>query len=221
METSQWSQVIERLEKLERQNRRMKQAGIAGLLFISCVLLMGQAPSTKAVEANEFILRDTSGKTLGRWTIEKGLPKMEMYDVTKRQQTTFGIASALVGLGGRGATVPQPVLRMEEGDTSTVLLVGTGGSNLIFNTSGDNASSVMLGMSLFGPQLFLGRNGKSNATLSITGSGPSLEITDEAGFQTTIGNAELETARTGESHKTSAASVILFDKDKKVLWKAP
>ena len=215
METSEWSAVIGRLEKLEKQNRRMKQAGIAGLLFISCVLLMGQAPSTKTVEANEFVLRDSGGKTLGRWTIERGFPKIEMYDGEKLQRTTFGIA----GVFGRGA--PQPLLQMVDGDTSTLLFVGTGASNLVFNSNGDNASSVMLGMTLFGPQLFLGRNGKSKAGLSITGSGPSLDITDEAGFQTTIGNAELETVRTGESHKTSAASVILFDKDKNVLWKAP
>jgi hypothetical protein len=29
------------------------------------------------------------------------------------------------------------------------------------------------------------------------------------------------TPRTGETHKTSAASLVLFDKDKNVIWKAP
>ncbi len=40
------------------------------------------------------------------------------------------------------------------------------------------------------------------------------------GFQTVLGGTDLETPRTGETHKTSAASVVLFDKDKIVLWQA-
>ena len=39
--------------------------------------------------------------------------------------------------------------------------------------------------------------------------------------KTVIGSIDLETPRTGETHKTSAASVVLFDKDKQVVWQAP
>lgn len=46
-------------------------------------------------------------------------------------------------------------------------------------------------------------------------------IFDDAGFEARIGGIDLVTPRTGETSKTSAASVVLFDKDKKVLWKAP
>ena len=44
-----------------------------------------------------------------------------------------------------------------------------------------------------------------------------MSLTDREGFQTIVGSNRLETTRTGETHKTSAASVVLFDKDKKVL----
>ncbi len=40
-------------------------------------------------------------------------------------------------------------------------------------------------------------------------------------FQTIIGNIDLVTPHTGETSRTSAASVVLFDKDTDVLWKAP
>ena len=50
---------------------------------------------------------------------------------------------------------------------------------------------------------------------------PTLQITDEAGFMSVIGSADLQTPRTGEAHKTSAASLVLFGKDGKVLWSAP
>ena len=49
----------------------------------------------------------------------------------------------------------------------------------------------------------------------------SLQVSDKEGFQATFGTTDLVTPRTGETHKTSAASVVLFDKDGTVLWKAP
>jgi len=44
--------------------------------------------------------------------------------------------------------------------------------------------------------------------------GPLLTLLDEEGSMARIGTAP-------ETHKTYAASVVLFDKDKKVLWQAP
>jgi len=49
----------------------------------------------------------------------------------------------------------------------------------------------------------------------------NLNITDAEGFETSVGVEDLVTPKTGESHKTSAASVVLFDKNKKVIWQAP
>ncbi|MBI3895033.1 MAG: hypothetical protein HY313_03790 [Acidobacteria bacterium] len=51
-----WQAIVERLEKLEKQNRRMMQAGALILVVAASVLLMGQAPSYRVVEANEFVL---------------------------------------------------------------------------------------------------------------------------------------------------------------------
>jgi hypothetical protein len=49
-----------------------------------------------------------------------------------------------------------------------------------------------------------------------------LELSDDAGFKSSLGvTKELVTLRTGETHQTSAASLLLFDKDKNVIWKAP
>jgi len=43
-------------------------------------------------------------------------------------------------------------------------------------------------------------------------SQPVIELTDEQGFQTTIGRTELEAEKTGEGRKMSAASIVIFDK---------
>ncbi len=58
------------------------------------------------------------------------------------------------------------------------------------------------------------------------GAGPSwkertAKIPQQANELAKIGSTELETPRTGETHKTSAASVVLFGKDGKALWTAP
>jgi hypothetical protein len=38
-------------------------------------------------------------------------------------------------------------------------------------------------------------------------------------FQATVGSTDLVTPETGESRKTSAASVVMFGKDGKVIWR--
>jgi hypothetical protein len=49
-----------------------------------------------------------------------------------------------------------------------------------------------------------------------------LELSDDAGFKSNLGvTKNLVTVQTGESHQTSAASLLLFDKDTNVIWKAP
>ena len=63
-------------------------------------------------------------------------------------------------------------------------------------------------------------NGKGEQRLFL---GPGqLELSDDAGFKSSLGvTKELVTIRTGETHQTSAASLLLFDKEQKVIWKAP
>jgi hypothetical protein len=49
----------------------------------------------------------------------------------------------------------------------------------------------------------------------------TVELTDAQGFQSTLGATALVTPKTGETHKTSAASLVMFDKKQNVIWKAP
>jgi len=79
-------QITARLLMLEKQNRRFKQLGAAALIIAATVLVTGQAaPPKKTIEAQEFILRDTTGKvraklamsreqTINSGTAEKPIP---------------------------------------------------------------------------------------------------------------------------------------------------
>jgi hypothetical protein len=63
-------------------------------------------------------------------------------------------------------------------------------------------------------------NGRGELRLSLEPG--HLELSDDDGFQSSLGvEKNLVTVRTGETHQTSAASLILFDKAKNVIWKAP
>jgi len=53
--------LAERVTRLEAQNRRFRKAGIAALVVASAVAVMGQARTSRVLEANEFVLKDNSG----------------------------------------------------------------------------------------------------------------------------------------------------------------
>jgi len=51
---------------------------------------------------------------------------------------------------------------------------------------------------------------------------PALQIYDEAGMlRTTLGSAALQAVRTGATTQTAESSLVLFEREGKVLWQAP
>ncbi len=74
--TSEWTLVMNRLERLEKKNRKMKQIGALALILIGAVLLVGQVSSKRRVEANEFIVKDDSGRVRGELSASLG-PKLD------------------------------------------------------------------------------------------------------------------------------------------------
>ena len=53
------------------------------------------------------------------------------------------------------------------------------------------------------------------------GDTPGITIADEEGFEAILGITSTVNTRTGRTNQTSAASLILFGKDRKVIWSAP
>ena len=110
----------------------------------------------------------------------------------------------------------------------------------LFIRSLNGESDVLLGTDTSGPFLRMGPlTGKATATLnpdnlSLEGpvgklrialnheaGGPNLTIEDNEGYSTVLGRSDFVQAKTGKQEQTPAASLVLFDKDKKVLWAAP
>lgn len=76
---------------------------------------------------------------------------------------------------------------------------------------------------LMGPAgiYFRTEEGKEVQKVGFHASGPTIELSDKQGFQTTIGSTDLVTTKSGEARKTSAASIVIFNKAGAVIWRAP
>jgi hypothetical protein len=191
-QTNGFAELQWRIARLETQNRRFKRLGTVGLIVVACLVVIGQAaPSKKIAEANEFILRDDSGNIRARLF------------VTEKQTTKMTIP---------GSTDPVPVtfnpkptlaLYNEKGETAGII-------------DDNSLSFIKSHVSLSGGVLSIG-----DQTAAVVVSPYSVGLFDEEGYETTLGRRALATARTGETHLTSAASLVMFDKNKKVIWKAP
>ena len=78
--------------------------------------------------------------------------------------------------------------------------------------------SVLTGM---GSQLSLvGARPDIQARMAVAPEGTSLEMSDSDGFTTSIGNG-MQASKGKQPKKTTAASVTLYGKDRKVLWSTP
>lgn len=183
--------ILKRLEKLERQNRRMKLAGLGAFVIAGTLLLMGQ---TRRVHPSTIT---ATGFVL--------------VDAQGRERATLAMYN-----GG-----PRLDLYDENGKARAGLTVTSDGPGLgLFDANG----KARVGLSAFsdGPGLALfDANGKPRVGLVAFSDGPVLDLSDANGFTADIGVTDLVTPVTGETHKTSAASIVLFGKDKKLLWSAP
>jgi hypothetical protein len=267
--TSEFAAVMTRLERLEKQNRRIRQMGALTLLLIGSVFLMGQATGKRSLEANEFILRDASGKVRAKLFIDQDGPQFALFGTDGKQNVELSGSDGvpklsfldgdkvIVELGGgiepshlylrrwdgsdsiklTGALLPLPAKRgtplppgaitpglsfYGANDKITVGLsedwLGAGSLSLYGRNGEGPLVSLDSDFLETGPQLLLSGKNKGEATRM---SATSIELSDKEGFEAKIGVAGLVTPRTGETHTTSAASVVLLDKDKTVIWKAP
>jgi hypothetical protein len=65
---------------------------------------------------------------------------------------------------------------------------------------------------------------KGQDRIDLVGSeelGPSLKLSDSQGYSTVVGKAQLIEPGTGETHETSASSLVMFGKNRNVIWRAP
>jgi hypothetical protein len=120
---------------------------------------------------------------------------------------TIGKGSELT-LGNANA---QPMMR---------LIVSTNASDLHF--FGSRKSGMNLGLDSGSPGIsMIGEDGNGGARITFKEPGPSFTVEDAKGFSAIVGATKLEELKHRKSDLSSAASIILLDKDKNVIWQTP
>jgi hypothetical protein len=189
--------VLKRLDRLERQNRWLRRTGALAVVAVSALLLMGlTGPGGRAISAEEFDLVDGGGRVRGKLGFDDNgkakSPALDLYDAN-------GIAVAtLYASMGR-----------------------TGG--LLLDDADSGASISLITTALVGPELRLSDTRGVRVALSLwrdTGD-VSLELSDGNGNRSVLGAVASGGPVPRETGRTSAASLVMFGKDGKVLWHAP
>jgi hypothetical protein len=146
----------------------------------------------KNIEAESFILKDSAGRS-----------------------------RADLSMGGTG-----PSFRLLDQNGSALVTVSLndaapGGPFVLLSDPQHRAGLSMSVLQGGGSQLSLtGEDGAAHAHIGVTPDGTNIELSDREGFSASIGNGTQAT-KGGQVKKTSAASIALFDKDRKVLWSHP
>jgi hypothetical protein len=212
-ETREFHALFSRVERLEKENRRLKQGALAFLLLIASVGLMAQtkqkppAPTSSqrpkgrapapapagptAVEAQSFILKDSNGHVRAELGLTGSTPSLKFRDES---------GSALVTLA-LNSDAP-------------------GGPLLLLSDPQHHASVALSVLEHAGPQFSLtGERADIQLHMGVAPDGTTLELSDKNGFTTSIGNGVVP--KNGQAKTTSAASIVLFGKQRKVLWSVP
>jgi hypothetical protein len=149
------------------------------------------------------------------------------------EQVQLGANKEFVGLAIYEKEI-RAGLSMQKGATALDLFDASGQPKVTLNFSSlgsgftmfdphDKASlSMSVSPAVGGPVFSMfDSTGGSRVTLVTPDGEPSLKLEDKEGFAATLGQADLLVPGTGRKENTSAASIVLFGKDKKVLWSAP
>jgi hypothetical protein len=130
---------------------------------------------------------------------------------------TKGNVRAWLGVIGEGSEL---ILGNSNQQPRMSLEVSVDAADLHF--FGSRKGGMTLGVNSGEPAISLvGANGNGGAELSFAGNGPGLTLHDAKGLSTIVGATELNIPENAAAHQISAASVMLLDKDKKVVWRAP
>lgn len=220
-------QLLERVGKLERLVRRLELGiAVAGALLIALI-------ATAVVRMRSTTL---AGDTLS-------VRQLDITDAKGTQRVVIGVAAdgpevKLLGADGKdlvadlsgyshgamlalnyglGTGTPEMAIISADQAGSGLELEGRGpvggkGSGLLRLRSHGSAASF---------QMWDGGDMSEHLDLEATDEGPSVRLADRGGYSSTLGAEETVIGRTGEHQKTSAASLVLFGNDGKVLWSAP
>jgi hypothetical protein len=196
-----------RIERLERQNQLFRRGALTCLIALVSIGLMGQtkrprkaAPTPppaapvvpEKIEAESFIMKDSNGKIRAELSMAATGPTFKLLDESGT-----------------------PLIKLSLNDSSPQ------GPMMLFSDPQHHAGVSLSVLEAMGSQLSLvGARPDIQARMEVAPEGTSLEMSDADGFTTSIGNG-IQASKGKQPKKTTAASVTLYGKDRKILWSTP
>jgi hypothetical protein len=211
------SELVERLERLEDANRRLKTVsavvlivGLAAIYSVSCVRRQrsdgGQTIYDKIVAHEIEVVGRSGGAGVKIFMLCPSattcLPVLQLFDEHGKLGSALGTGSlSLVDEKGR-ASLDASSLQFSS-STKKVL----GQETVRLGTSVDGGGSLSL-------------QGSGLSWVYLDSDSPTIELGDPKGFTTTLGSTQLAAPRTGETRRTSAASIVMSERSD-IIWEAP
>jgi len=194
---------------------------VSSMFFIGEPVFAQKTPQhPKVITAEEFRLLDKDGYLLARLGIDSTSPgSLATFALFGRSGKPF----AELGYLKYPPSPESPMLALHSGGESVIVqaLMGMGGFKLKDEKGKIRASLDLL---LDIPVLRLNdKDGRPRVLLTLDGDGnPSLNLRDEnQKGRAVLGSTSLETTRIGEVITRPVSSLVLFDKDEKVIWSVP
>ena len=185
------------LAQLKKRMNRWRTATLAAIAGIAALALIGavgeRAYIPAVIKAHRFVLVGPSGKP------------------------AIVLVSSPIG--------PALIFYGPSGKNTALLVSDSSGASLSFYGPSGKPTALLVSDSSGAELDLYGPSGNPTASLyggnQNKGFGPNLSVGDLTGFHSVLGVTNLLTPTTGESHQTSAASLVMFNKKGKVIWQAP
>jgi hypothetical protein len=228
-------ELLARLEKLERENKRFRRLGVtavvvaaalAGMYATRTVPLRDHAGVPGVVKAHELEIVDSRGKARIKLTTVMGGTYVTLLDSqgTTREGMFLGSdGSPHIALDDAQVKARLSMDVDSDGSPNVSLSDAQGQVPLDLGVGSDGSSEVRLSDTHGMPRAVVGVLADGSPYVTLLGSSPDIKLSDAEGFEMDLGTASTVSIATGETHQTSADSIVMFGNDKKhrVMWKAP
>ena len=231
--------ILSRIARLEAQNRAWKRGALVALVAVAALALLA-VTSVGPFEVG--LMGQTSqtgqtGQTQRKTTPRAATPRSAAPAPTPAPATAAmpknieaesfllkdanGKVRAELSMGGTG---PSLKFRDQAGMALVTLSLNDsapGGPFLLLSDPQHHAGLSMSVLEGAGSQLSLtGERADVQAHIAVTPEGTSLALSDQEGFTANLGSG-MQPSKNGQVKKTTAASITLLNKDRKLLWSAP
>ena len=213
-------ELLSRVGRLEKENRRFKRGA---LVLVAAAVTIGLMAQTKPQTPSTSSQKPKAAAKPAPKPAEPPPPGPVVATTVEAQSFVLKDANGHVRaeLAMMGST-PSLKFRDEGGSALVTLSLNDkpAGPLLLLSDPQHHASVALSVLENAGPQLSLaGERPDIQLRMGVSPDGTTLELSDKDGFMTSIGSGVLP--KNGQAKKTSAASIVLFGKDRKVLWSQP